>query len=274
MGLTNFIREVTGAPHYRRSATETARYAYAKWLFRRSRRQTPTAFLEGIGIDPTIAFSGLNRWLPQLKYAVSSVDVQRGQGGISLKDGVILYGLARALKPDYVIETGVAAGVSTSFFSAALIENGRGLLFSIELPPANSEDLPQADGSVYSWKENGVGWALPEEIKRGLGKRHRLILQDVRQALPELLRQLPHVDIFFHDDLHTPDHMLWEYQLVWPKIRPGGALASDDVNHGWIKFCEQLELDRASFNNVDRFCALRKPSPEGAAIQAIRDGAA
>ncbi len=37
---------------------------------------------------------------------------QGHQGGISLEDGVILYGIIRALKPQVVVETGVAAGVS------------------------------------------------------------------------------------------------------------------------------------------------------------------
>jgi hypothetical protein len=130
-------------------------------------------------------------------------------------------------------------------------------LFSIELPPSGNL-LAHNDGSVYAWQERGVGWAIPEEIKLALGDRHQLILQDVRRALPELLNALPCVDIFFHDDLHTPDHMLWEYEFVWPKLRPGGVLASDDVNHGWIAFCNSQGRNGTAFNNVDRLCALRK----------------
>jgi hypothetical protein len=258
MGLTKFVREVVSAPHYRQSPIETLRYARAKWVFQRFRRTTPSAFLEGIGIDPCVALCGLDGWLPLLERVVRAGDAEDGQGGISLKDGMILYGLARALQPEYVIETGVASGVSTSFFGAALIENGRGSLFSIELPPIRGARERQADGSVYVWQDKGVGWAIPQEIKRTLGTRHQLILQDVRLALPELLQKLSQVDIFFHDDLHTPDHMLWEYRLVWPRVRPGGALASDDANDGWIKFCDSLGRDGSAFNNVDRLCTLRK----------------
>ncbi len=260
MGLTKFVREVVRAPHYRLRPAEALRYAYAKWVFHRFRQNDPRAFLENIGIDANLALDGFERWRPQLERVISVVqNAKGGQGGISLEDGKILYGMTRALQPEYVIETGVAAGVSTCFFAAALMENGRGTLFSIELPPAGNH-LRHNDGSVYSWQENGVGWAIPEEIRRSLGYRHRLILQDVRRALPEVLRALPYVDIFFHDDLHTPDHMLWEYEFVWPRLRPGGVLVSDDVNHGWIQFCANHRQNGTAFHNINRLCALRKPS--------------
>ena len=135
MGLTRFAHEVSQASHYRRRPIAALRYAYAKWVCRRFRQTSPLKFLLGLGIDVDLAFLGFSEWRSRLESVVSSVqNGNNGQGGISFDDGKILYGLVRALKPDYVIETGVAAGVSTSFFGAALIENGRGRLFSVELP--------------------------------------------------------------------------------------------------------------------------------------------
>jgi predicted O-methyltransferase YrrM len=273
--LAKFAREVAQAPHYRRRPIATLRYAYAKWLFHRFRQNDPLRFLRDIGIDPVTALDGFDRWRPQLEDTVSAVQkAHAGQGGIGFDDGIILYGLARALRPDSVIETGVAAGVSTSFFAAALVENNRGRLFSVEFPPdapsasafadADANRNPLDDGSFYSWRESGVGWAIPAELRQALGDRHRLILQDARTALPQLLAALPYVDVFFHDDLHTPDHMLWEYESVWPRLRPGGVLISDDVNHGWIQFCRRQGVRSAAFNNLDRLCALRKPGREEA----------
>jgi hypothetical protein len=263
MGLTKFVREVMDAPHYRKKPGATLRYAYAKWVFHRFRQKDPRLFLAGVGIDVDEALDGFEQWRSRLERVVSTVrDASDGQGGISLEDGMVLYGLTRALGPEYVVETGVAAGVSTSFFGAALMDNGHGKLFSIELPPANHQRIRLEDGSIYAWQNHGLGWAMPEEIARSLGDLHELILQDVRTGLPELLRRIPHVDLFFHDDLHTPDHMLWEYALVWPKVRPGGVLVSDDVNHGWIKFCNRQGLNGLAFSNIDRLCALRKPGPE------------
>jgi Methyltransferase domain len=265
IGLTRFAHEVSQASHYRRRPIAALRYAYAKWVFRRFRQASPLKFLLGLGIDVDLAFLGFSKWSSRLESVVSSVqNGSNGQGGISLDDGMILYGLVRALKPDYVIETGVAAGVSTSFFGAALVENGRGQLFSIELPPELASRRALADGSLYAWRERGVGWAIPVEIRRAIGDRHRLILQDVRTALPSLLNELPCVDMFFHDDLHTPDHMYWEYEAVWAKLSPRGVLVSDDANHAWIKFCGERGLSGTAFHNVDRLCALRKARSEWA----------
>lgn len=267
--LAKFAREVATAPHYRRRPIATLRYAYAKWVFHRARQNDPIRFLRDLDIDPIAALYGFDRWRQYLERAVSAVQGARaGQGGIGFDDGLILYGLARALKPGYVIETGVAAGVSTSFFAAALVENNAGRLFSIEFPSnaANGDTRgsrkPLDDGSLYSWRTNGVGWAIPLALRDALADRHQLILEDARTALPRLLSSLPHIDIFFHDDLHTPDHMLWEYESVWPRLRPGGVLISDDVNHGWIEFCRRHHLRGAAFNNLDRLCALRKPGRE------------
>jgi predicted O-methyltransferase YrrM len=239
----------------------TLRFAFAKWLFRRSRVADPLDFLRKMGIDVRTSLQGFARWRPILEDALARLQREKdGQGGISLKDGIILFALVRAIQPEYVIETGVAAGISTSFLGAALIENGRGYLFSVELPANDKDELALADGSRYVWQERGVGWAVPESIKSGLLGRHSLVLRDVREALPEILARIPYLDLFFHDDLHTPDHMLWEYERVWPKLRPGGFLLSDDSNHGWIQFCNNHGFSRAALSNLDRLCVVRKPS--------------
>jgi hypothetical protein len=63
--------------------------------------------------------------------------------------------------------------------------------------------------------------------------------------------------------------MLWEYYRVWPKLRPGGVLLADDVNYGWLQFCERQEIRGTSLNNVDRLCALRRPFALATAKPAI-----
>jgi len=50
-----------------------------------------------------------------------------------------------------------------------------------------------------------------------------------RSVLPGLIFQLPHIDIFLHDILHTYRNMEWEFRTAWSKLRPGGVLISDDV---------------------------------------------
>jgi hypothetical protein len=259
MQLTKFIHEVAESPYYRTRPISILQFAYAKWLFSRSRLTDPLAFLESLGVSKDTALAGFHQWRPLLEGVIEAVQQREGQqGGVSMEDGLMLWGLTRALRPQYVIETGVAAGVSTSFIGAALIENSAGKLYSIELPPQDSR-ARQDDGTTFDWPDAGVGWAIPDSIKSKLGSRHTLILRDVRSALPELLGQLPHVDIFFHDDLHTPDHMLWEFETVWPHIFPGGFLISDDANFGWVEFCRKHRLSENGLPNIQRLTALRKP---------------
>ena len=50
--------------------------------------------------------------------------------------GEVLYAAVRARKPSVVVETGVAAGLSSACILAGLQRNGMGELYSIDLPNA------------------------------------------------------------------------------------------------------------------------------------------
>ncbi len=123
------------------------------------------------------------------------------------------YAVCRTLSPTTVIETGVAYGVTTSYVLQALAQNRRGSLWSIDLPPL----CPMADQCV--------GLFVPQELRtvwqleRGVTRRH----------LPGLLDRVRTVDLFIHDSLHTRSNMTWEFETVWPHLRPGGVLIADDV---------------------------------------------
>lgn len=123
------------------------------------------------------------------------------------------YLVCRLISPDIVVETGVAYGVSSAFVLRALEENGRGTLYSVDLPPLAGE-------SEQFW-----GVAVPEEL-RG---RWRLQRASSARSLPGLLRHLGAVDLFVHDSLHTRRNMRREFGQVWPHLRPGGVILADDV---------------------------------------------
>lgn len=258
MRALRFVREVVSSPFYRRRPFEVVPYGYAKWRLGRTRVETPGEMLEHLGVNQATAMTGLDNWLPLLLSVVSKVQTAQGQqGGVSLEDGLLLFGLTRAIKPQVVIETGVAAGVSSSFISAALIENGSGTLYSVELPPEHADGV-QANGVSFAWPDRGVGWAIPTEISAGIGDRRVLVLEDVHHALPRLLRELPRVDMFFHDDLHTPAQILWECELVWPELSAGGVLVVDDADFGWIRFACRHGLSRDVLRNLQRLTAARR----------------
>jgi len=122
--------------------------------------------------------------------------------------------LCRVLKPNIVIETGVAYGVSSSFMLQALEMNGRGTLHSIDLPPSIEDNAVPY-----------VGYLIPEHLK----PRWELHRGTSKRVLPPLLAQLGQVDMFVHDSLHTYRNMLWEFQTVTPCLPPEAALIADDI---------------------------------------------
>ncbi len=164
-------QEVAGSSFYRSHPWESLLFAYSKWKFSRTRMTSAKSFLRNMGIDPERALSGFERWRPVLEGIISEETVR--QGGVGMEDGIILYSIARELRPEYVIETGVASGISSSFIAAALIENSTGTLFSMELPPpVNALGFPCSDGSIYEGAVRPAGWAIPREIRDEIGDRH------------------------------------------------------------------------------------------------------
>ena len=160
--------------------------------------------------------------------------------------GILLFLLVRQLKPECVVETGVARGASSAYILNALHENSKGHLYSIDLPPyaagvkLGSDHYLLNDGQLHTVsKEYSIGQLVPEYLK----DRWSLILGDSRKELPIVLAAQPSVDMFLHDSLHTYEHMRFEYEAAWPHIRPGGILVSHDTlwNSAFYEFSRQVK---------------------------------
>jgi predicted O-methyltransferase YrrM len=144
------------------------------------------------------------------------------------------YVVCRLLEPEAVVETGVAYGVSSAFILRALQENGRGVLYSVDLPPLRQR---------YSefW-----GIAVDEKletrwnIRRGSSKR----------LLPRLLEEVGVVDLFLHDSRHTYRNMRRELGDIWPRLRTGGVILADDVERNRA-FGELRQRDPALWHVVE-----------------------
>ncbi|RDJ38798.1 MAG: class I SAM-dependent methyltransferase [Crenarchaeota archaeon] len=129
------------------------------------------------------------------------------------QSGILMYTLCRLIKPELVVETGVAYGISTSFILKALHDNKKGKLFSI-------------DYVFRPWEsKNMIGIAIPDELRNNW----ELVYGPSASKLPKLLKSLGKIDIFFHDSLHTFKNMIFEYNTAWPHIKKNGFLLSDDV---------------------------------------------
>jgi predicted O-methyltransferase YrrM len=137
------------------------------------------------------------------------------------------YVLCRILKPKIVVETGVEMGVSTAFILKALEDNNLGQLYSIEI----SRFLPNGEE---------VGCIVPTNLRH----RWNLVIGNSLKVLPTLCRQVYPIDIFIHDSEHTYKTMFAEYSLVWPNIRVGGIILSDDTgrNEAFIHFSRKVGM--------------------------------
>jgi hypothetical protein len=125
--------------------------------------------------------------------------------------------LTRHLRPENVVETGVAHGVTSRFILEALERNGRGHLSSVDLAPVEKD-----------WQAQ-VGAAVGERQRR----RWTYIEGPSRLRLPKLLARIGEIDLFIHDSLHSERNVRFELDRAWAALRPGGALVVDDVDANW-----------------------------------------
>lgn len=148
------------------------------------------------------------------------------------KKVLLQYAAVRAFRPETVVETGVANGVSSAYLLLAPEANGCGTLHSIGL------DDPQ-----YLPGGKSLGWVVPEQLRH----RWKLLIGDSREQLPMLLNDLRSIDVFVHDSLHTYDHMLFEYRTAYPYLRPDGLLLSDDAlwNQAFPEFTREAGVSQA-----------------------------
>ena len=123
--------------------------------------------------------------------------------------------LARHLRPDRVVETGVARGVTTRVTLEALGRNGHGRLWSIDLPPLLERTLSDETGA-----------AVPPRLH----ERWSLLRGSSRRLLPSLVADVGQIDLFLHDSMHTTRNLEFELSQVWPALSPGGAALIDDVD--------------------------------------------
>lgn len=157
-------------------------------------------------------------------------------------DVLMLYTAVRVLQPEVVVETGVASGRSSSAILQGLSENGKGTLYSIDVPKEYDTEHPETyvtkegnrelKGFVPKGKQ--PGWLIPDELR----SRWKLILGDSNEELPKLLSKLDRVDMFYHDGDHSFETMSFEFKNAWQKIPKGGIVFSDDIdwNAAWKEF--------------------------------------
>jgi len=196
----------------------------------------------GIGVSRVRELASEVHTGPPVKFPTQQ-EMNVGQTVATLE----LYSIVRTLSPEIVVETGVAAGVSSAYILAALERNGRGHLYSIDLPGYEAEYLPRIGikPSAVLPRREQLGYAVPTHL-RG---RWTLKIGKSQELLEPLMNRLDLISIFFHDGEHTYENMLFEFNLAWKHLKKGGALLADNVswNAALPDFARQVHLRPALF---------------------------
>jgi len=153
--------------------------------------------------------------------------------------GKFLYYITRLSKPEVMIETGVAHGVSSWTILNAMNRNGKGKLYSIDLPNKDLKSYNPAELKTIH------GWVVPESLRGNW----ELLLGKSSDLLPDLLQRLKSIDVFFHDSDHSYENMTYEFSTIFPFLQPGGLMISDDVhkNESFEDFVKDKKMDGIMF---------------------------
>lgn len=139
-----------------------------------------------------------------------------GGGG----DHRFLYWLTRYLEPEVIVETGVAAGWSSRAFLLALQRNGKGHLYSSDLPYFRIPNPERFVGAL---------------VEPALRRRWTLELEGDAVNLPRILGQVPKVDLFHYDSDKMRSGREYAVAAIRKKLASGGIIVMDDIhNDDWF----------------------------------------
>lgn len=220
----------------RRTPIRTERDRLLAFLSRRFR-------VDAVSLLTEYRRSEFYSWFRQQRAALDRFPGPYRFGTTGLFGCEALYLLVRASRPRIVVDTGVLYGASTGHILAALADNGSGRLHSIDI--GRDEREPPHDHFI------------PAELQSNWD----FIIGDSRRELPRLLNRCGTIDMFYHDSLHTREHMLWEYETALPHLSSHGVLSSDDVQNAldlpgifrknaFPAFCGTHNLRSVTFYNL------------------------
>lgn len=126
-----------------------------------------------------------------------------------------VYCLTLHLRPERIVETGVARGITSRFILEAIAHNGYGHLWSIDLPPIAEPEI-----------HDQVGVAVTDDLRHSW----TYVRGSSRRRLSPLLTELGTIDMFVHDSKHTERNLLFELNRAWDALGPTGLVVADDVD--------------------------------------------
>jgi predicted O-methyltransferase YrrM len=163
---------------------------------------------------------------------LSGLGVNLGGGGFY----PMLYFVTRYLKPDCIVETGVAAGYSSQSFLAAIRQNGKGRLHSSDFP-------------LFRLRrpEHFIG-ILGEEPLKAYWDLH---VNGDEANLPLILSRVQQVDVFHFDSDKSYSGRALAMSLIGKKMSEQGLVIMDDVQDNSFFYDYTLNNNVPAFSIFD-----------------------
>jgi len=130
------------------------------------------------------------------------------------------YALVRVLKPLVIVETGTEKGLGSVVLAEALLKNGQGQLFTIDMEPT-------------------AGLMI--------GDRYTGIISQIFGNSLQALATFDYVDLFIHDSDHSAEHEAREFEIIETKLSKQGVVLSDN-SHATNELAKwSMRLDKKFF---------------------------
>lgn len=141
---------------------------------------------------------------------LSTIEYNLGGGGIY----PLLYFITRLMVPEFIVETGVAAGYSSYAFLSAISRNRKGILYSSDFPYFR---LPNP--------EQYIGILVDNNLK----SNWRLFIEGDESNLFKILKEVRHIDIFHYDSDKSYSGRAFALSLIRDKMSERGIILMDDI---------------------------------------------
>jgi predicted O-methyltransferase YrrM len=201
--------------------------------------------------------------IPGMARPLEEIEFHSGLGD----SAYLLYGLARALKPNVAVEIGSARGKSACFVGRALKENGKGRLFAID--PHTRTDWNDEDSvdTLDEMRKNVRALGLQKQVE---------ILRDTSERAAA--RWMLPIDMLFIDGDHSYEGVKRDWTLFSPHVVPFGVVVFHDTlwdlrpdsrysraDMGVPAFVEELRVAGYPVTTLDRDfgVSLVQPTPNG-----------
>ncbi len=124
---------------------------------------------------------------------------------ISAQGGDLLYSLIRASRPDRIVEFGTSFGISTIYLGCAVLDNGKGHVFSTELSTSKVET------------------AQRNLLEAGVAGKVTILQGDALQTLADVPGPIGLVLLDGWKDMNLP-----VLKMLEPRLAPGALVIGDD----------------------------------------------